>query len=271
MLVSDGTKIVATAETAGDEAFLIAHRCPGAVVAVGAKRYRLGRWVLEHCGADCIVLDDAFQHMAVHRDVNLLLVDATDAAGLERLLPAGRLREPISAVKRATGVIVTRAETPNEVDDVLRRLRFAINPFPLPTTAQVVFRALGVVSVKTGFQRSREWCKGKRALIVSGIGHAASFRSTVEELGVTVVHEVAYGDHHEYSVNDIGRLREGALQRKADIVLTTEKDAGKIRSYLGPDDESWWAARLHVEWRTGEAAVRNMILNASSATRQARA
>ncbi|HKT34250.1 MAG TPA: tetraacyldisaccharide 4'-kinase [Nitrospira sp.] len=271
VLVSDGTTIVATTDAAGDEPFLIAHRCPRAVVAVGADRYQLGRWVLERCGADCIVLDDAFQHLALHRDVNLLLVDATDATGLERLLPAGRLREPISAAKRATGLIVTRAERPNEVDDVLKRLQVGITPLPLPTTAQVVFRAAELVSVMTGIQRGREWCKGKRALIVSGIGHAPSFRRTVEELGMTVVHEVAYGDHHAYSASDIERLREGAAQRKADLVVTTEKDAGKLRSYLGANDERWWAARLRVDWRTGEDAVRAMILDARSAAGEARA
>ena len=67
LLVSDGARIVATAEEAGDEPFLIAQRCPRAVVAVGVDRYRLGRHVLETCGVDCIVLDDGFQHLGVHR------------------------------------------------------------------------------------------------------------------------------------------------------------------------------------------------------------
>jgi tetraacyldisaccharide 4'-kinase len=107
LFVSDGARIIATAEEAGDEPFLIAQRCPEAIVAVGADRYRLARRVLETCGVDCIVLDDGFQHLAVHRDINLLLVDATDVDGLEGLLPAGRLREPMTAAKRATGVIVT--------------------------------------------------------------------------------------------------------------------------------------------------------------------
>ena len=260
LLVSDGTKLLATAEAAGDEPFLIAQRCPGAVVAVGADRYRLGRQVLERHGADCVVLDDAFQHLAIHRDVNLLLVDATDAVGLERLLPAGRLREPITALKRATGVIVTRAEKSAQVDEILKRLRLAVDP--LPMTAQVVFRVGELVSVIGEIHRSADWCKGKRAIIVSGIGHTASFRSTAEELGLTVLDEVVYSDHHTYSANDIGRLRERAVHRKADVVLTTEKDAGKIRPHLRPDDSRWWAVRLRVEWRRGEASIRKMIMDA---------
>jgi len=196
--------------------------------------------------------------------VNLLLVDATDAQGLKRLLPAGRLREPITAAERATGVIVTRAENPNHVDDILRQLRSTVDP--LPMTAQVVFRAAQLVSVATGGYRSSEWCKGKRALLVSGVGHAASFRSTAEELGVSVIDEVAYPDHYTYSMDDVGTLRERAIERKADVVLTTEKDAAKIRPYLAPDDATWWAARLRVEWRAGESAMRKMILDARPAT-----
>ena len=264
LLVSDGARILATPEQAGDEPFLIAQRCPRAVVAVGADRYRLGRRVLEECGVDCLVLDDGYQHLGIHRDVNLLLVDATDAPGLERPLPAGRLREPITAAKRATGVIITRAETRNQVDDVLRRLGSAVDP--LPPTAQVVFRAKELVSVATRASQCRESCQGKRAYLVSGVGHAASFRGTAEELGVTILGEVAYPDHYAYSVNDVETLRKRAADLKADMMLTTEKDAAKIRPYLAPEDGSWWAARLCVEWRMGESMMRGMILGARPTT-----
>ena len=117
--------------------------------------------------------------------------------------------------------------------------------------AQVVFRAGDVLSVAAGAHQSREWCKGKGALLVSGVGHAASFQSTAEDLGVKILGEVAYPDHYAYSREDIEQLGKQAIGLKADIVLTTEKDAGKLRPYLRPDDASWWAVRLHVEWRAG--------------------
>ena len=264
MLVSDGARIVATPADAGDEPFLIAQRCPRAVVAVGTDRYRLGRRVLKECGVDCLVLDDGFQHLGVHRDVNLLLVDATDAVGLERLLPAGRLREPMTAAKRATGVIITRAEDPNQVDDVLKRLRSAVDR--MPPTAQVVFRAKELVSVAAGITRFLESCKGTRAFLVSGVGHAASFRRTAEELGVIIVDEVAYPDHYAYSAEDVGRIGKRASDLKAAMTLTTEKDAAKIRTYLAPDDRSWWAVRLRVDWRTGQSTMRKIILDARTTT-----
>jgi tetraacyldisaccharide 4'-kinase len=264
MLVSDGARMLATPEEAGDEPFLIAQRCPRAVVAVGADRYRLGQRVLKDRSVDCLVLDDGFQHLAIHRDMNLLLVDATDAQGLERLLPAGRLREPITAAKRATGVIITRAENRDQVDDILRRLGSVVDR--LPPTAQVVFRTKELVSVATGAPSSREACQGKRALLVSGVAHAASFHSTAEELGLTVLEEVAYPDHYAYSADEVGTLRKRAAGIRAEMILTTEKDAAKIRPYLAPEDASWWAARLRVEWRAGESTMRHMVLNTRSTT-----
>jgi tetraacyldisaccharide 4'-kinase len=77
-----------------------------------------------------------------------------------------------------------------------------------------------------------------------------------------ILEEMSYPDHYAYTVNDVVKLGERAAALNADLVLTTEKDAGKIRPYLSPDDGRWWAARLRVEWLRGEAAIRNMIMDA---------
>ena len=78
LLVSDGVRLLAGPKEAGDEPYLIARRCPQAVVAVGVDRSRLGQWVLSRFAVDCFLLDDGFQHMGLHRDIDLLLIDATD-------------------------------------------------------------------------------------------------------------------------------------------------------------------------------------------------
>src|SRR5262249_6696242 len=120
LLVSDGERLLVGPNEAGDEPFLIAQRCPKAIVAVGADRYQLGEWVLHRFPVDCLVLDDGFQHLGLYRDVNLLLVDATDVEGLAAVVPAGRLREPLQAAARATAIIVTRADDPTLVTEVGR-------------------------------------------------------------------------------------------------------------------------------------------------------
>ena len=258
LLVSDGVKLLAGLEEAGDEPYLIARRCPKAVVAVGADRYRLGRWVLSQFAVDCFLLDDGFQHIQLHRDIDLLLIDATDRYGLDQVLPAGRLREPLEAARRATAIIVTRAEERTNVEDVLRRLQTAVKP--LPMTAEVAFRPQSLQAVMTGAGRSLESCQGKSALLVSGVGHAASFRATAEQLGLNVLHEVVNADHHGYSRHEVTRLRQLAADLHADLVLTTEKDAGKLEPYLTEDDHQWWAVRLGVVWMTGDAALHRKIM-----------
>jgi tetraacyldisaccharide 4'-kinase len=266
LLVSDGTRTLAGPDEAGDEPYLIARRCPGAVVAVGADRYRLGRWVLSQFPVDCILLDDGFQHVGLHRDVDLLLIDATDAQGLDQVLPAGRLREPIQAAARATALIVTRAEKQTEVDQVLGRLRAAVDQ--LPMTAQVVFQPEELLPITTGDGRSLEWCQAKTALLVSAVGHAASFRSTAERLGLNVLEEAVYPDHHRYTADDVTRLRQRAADLNVDLVLTTEKDSGKLQAHVSENDRRWWAVRLTVVWVSGEADLHQKIMNELSRTRE---
>jgi len=259
LLVSDGTGILASPEEAGDEPYLIAQRCPQSIVAVGADRHQLGRWVIEQCPVDCVVLDDGFQHLSLQRDVDLLLVDATDRYGLDEVLPAGRLREPIEASRRATAIIVTRAEKNSDVDHVLRRLQSVLDPLPL--TAQVVFRSEGVHAViPTIRQSDGEWYKGRTAFLVSGIGHAASFKNMVEQLGLKILDEAAYPDHHHYTNDEVAKIRRRATELKADVVITTEKDAAKLRPCLTPQDTGWCAIRLGIEWMSGESALRQMIM-----------
>src|SRR5262245_44492855 len=143
LLVSDGTRILAKPEEAGDEPHLIARRCPQAIVAVGSNRYELGRWVLDRFRVDCLLLDDGYQHLGLRRDLNLLLVDATDPAGLDAVLPAGRLREPMEAAARADLILITRADVAQQVDPILQRLR----KIPIATEPiRVMFRAEELVS-----------------------------------------------------------------------------------------------------------------------------
>ncbi len=261
LLVSDGTRILARSAEAGDEPFLMATRCPKAVVAVGTNRHTLGQWILSRFPVDYILLDDGFQHLGLHRDVNLLLVDATDLHGLDAVVPAGRLREPLASAARATGIVVTRAEEPAQVAAVIQRLREVIGAMPDPV--QAVFRAKSAVSLVSGETRELSWFQGKQAVLCSGIGHAASFRSVAEGIGLRLLDEIRYPDHHLYATSDIERLRARAKALKADLIITTEKDAGKVAPLLTTADNSWWAVRLDTDVTTGEQRLRELILNES--------
>jgi tetraacyldisaccharide 4'-kinase len=257
LMVSDGERLLVDASEAGDEPFMMAQRCPKAIVAVGADRYELGDWVLSRFPIDCLVLDDGFQHLGLYRDVNLLLVDATDAEGLAAMTPAGRLREPLRAAARATAIVITRADVPAQVTEVCRKLKATLGFMPDPI--QAVFRPESLVSVMTGTSEPLSWSKGKTALLCSGVGHAGSFRSLVERIGMKIVGEVVHPDHHAYTRQDVEQLKARAVELRAELVVTTEKDACKLAALLQSTD-SWWAVRLTTNVIAGEDRLRRLVL-----------
>jgi tetraacyldisaccharide 4'-kinase len=247
LLVSDGRTVLMGPAEAGDEPYLIAMRCPRAVVAVGADRYRLGRWVLERHPIDCFVLDDGFQHLGLHRDADLLLVDVSDPAGLQMLVPAGRLREPLSAASRATALLLTRADV-GHWRDIVETIEAATGRTMQPILGQ--FPAETLVNVATGEARKADTLAGRTIVAFSGIGNPASFATLLHRLGFKIGGEVIFADHHDYTTADLEAVRERARQSGADMIVTTEKDAGKVAPLLRSGEEVW-AVRLGLEILSG--------------------
>jgi tetraacyldisaccharide 4'-kinase len=269
LLVSDGRRILATPEEAGDEPHLIATRCPGAVVAVGADRASLGRWVLNQSPVDWFVLDDGFQHLALHRDVDLLLIDATDLAGMQAALPAGRLREPLEAARRADVIMITRAATARDAEPVWRHLSAACGSLPAPLLVR--FSAEGFHRITGSDQLPPDAFRGMPALLFSAVANAGSFHDLVRSLGLTIKDQVVFSDHAHYSPAVIGLLRQRARQAGADVLITTEKDAGKVSRFLSAG-EPWWAVRLRTEVVDGGNRLAVMLrLQSSPAVQESRA
>ncbi len=259
VLVSNGAQLLAGPAEAGDEPFLIARRCPQAIVAVGTDRAALSRWVLQQYAVDCIVLDDGFQHLALCRDVDLVLLDATDASGLDAMLPAGRLREPLRGLVRATAVIITRADSKVDIDAVRSRLQAC--HLPVEHEIEVRFQPESLVSVCGAVEerKSLEWCRDKKVWLVSGIGNSNSFRQSAGLLGVKIVGETAFQDHHHYDAEEVRRIRANAQAISADLVLTTEKDSSKLSPMVAPGDP-WWALRIRAEVVRGEDQLRRLVI-----------
>lgn len=262
LLVSNGSRLLAGPSEAGDEPFLVAQRCPQAIVAVGADRAALGRWVLEQFPVDCMILDDGFQHCALQRDIDLVLLDATDATGLDAMVPAGRLREPLRNLERATAVLITRADSKEGVEAVRQRLRAVRVPFE--DCMEVIFKSQALLSVLGNETRPLEWCRGKKVWLVSGIGNSDSFRGSAASLGPDIRGETVFRDHHHYHAEGIREIRTKVQAAGVDIVLTTEKDAAKLPSFLAPDDP-WWALRLQPEVVRGEERLQSLVLGAREA------
>lgn len=257
LLVSDGQNILTGPQESGDEPFLIARRCPGVVVAVGPDRYGLGQWVLEQIAVDYFLLDDGFQHLALQRDVDLLLIDASDSAGLRQLLPSGRLREPLSAAGRASALVLTRVEEKTNVHEVLHPIETAIGQKVQPILTR--FQARTLMHVLTGDTHDSTWLKGKRVLIFSGIGNTHSFRDTISDLDAHILDELAFPDHYAYTDKDLHAVCDRMQRCGAELILTTEKDAVKIEPLLTSHDHMW-AIRLDVEIIEGQERLERLIL-----------
>ena len=218
VVVSDGHNIRADLPRAGDEPLMLARNVPGAIVAVAPDRHLAGRLAEVRFGSSVHVLDDGFQHYRLERDVDLLVVDPADLADL-RLLPSGRLREPLGAARLADAAL-TRAATVAEAEETAERLgvsrafrvvRSAEPPRLIEPAGRVVTPAAGT-----------------RVLAVAGIARPARFFAELREAGWVVSGERAYPDHHRYTADDIARIVKAAKDARAVMVLTTEKDLMRL-------------------------------------------
>jgi tetraacyldisaccharide 4'-kinase len=259
VLVSNGASMLAGPHEAGDEPYLIAQRCPGTTVAVGADRYRLGRWVLEQCPVDDIILDDGFQHRRLYRDVDLLVLDASDRQGMRGLLPAGRLREPLSSAARAAALLVTRLDGGGDARAVVEPINAAAGRgFE---AIEIRFKPEGLLDLGTGAVLKPEQASGRRAFVFSGIGNTASFRSLVRRCGIEIKDALAFEDHHIYTPDDLETIRARFVASHAEYVVTTEKDAVKLRPLMTPTDRIV-ALRLRTEIGAGRERLESLILPA---------
>jgi len=232
LLVSRGGGLLVPVEEAGDEAALLAQRLPGVPVIAGSDRARGAEAARRDFQATDLVLDDGFQHLALERDLDVLVVEAARDLTREYVLPRGPLREPVAAAGRAHAVVVSGAETDDPPAEWLRAYCPRQPFFPMR------YRALGLVGLRGGIQPLRA-----ASFAFCGIGNPASFIASLEAQGIPLAGREFFEDHHLYTQKDVLRLAEAARQAGADRLITTEKDAMKI----GPDWTGFDIAVLRVE------------------------
>ncbi len=257
--ISDGRTLRGHPEDSGDEPFLIAQCCPGVPVAVGADRPLVGRYLVDRFDLDTLVLDDGFQHLALRRDMDILVLDAGAPFGNGYLLPRGRLREPLSAMERASAVLVTRASQAQRLDELKATVRAVAPAVPIWITD---FAPSAVVRVGSEAAAEPSALKGERVLAVSGIGNPESFRRLLAAAGAIVVDHCVFPDHHAYSIDDLQRVRSAAEQAGVDRIVTTEKDAVKLAQLDEVKNRKveMWAVRIDLQWLDGFEEWERMVL-----------
>lgn len=231
VVVSEGNGPIVKAAVSGDEAYSLAEQLPQAVVVVGANRLATGAHAVERLGCRLLILDDGFQRRdQVYRDLDIVLVDAADPFGGKGLLPAGRLREPLSALAEADLVVVTRTDQ-HSVRAFLPRLQ------ALAPGKPVLFSTHAPREVWDFPKRRRhpaDWLQGRPLVAVAGIGRPEAFAGSLRTLGARVVSSLWFPDHHWYTLRDLARMRREALECGAELV-TTRKDAVRLEALAVPD------------------------------------
>jgi tetraacyldisaccharide 4'-kinase len=229
LLVSDGHGVKVSARIAGDEAAQIASRFSKLIVIADEIRSRGCRMAVEEFSADVVILDDAYQHRAMHRDVDIVVIDATGELRAQRLLPAGRLREPLENLDRADVILLSKCEASTSVGQ-LRTALAAYSRAPVHATRFIprTLRRLGSDEVFP-----LDSLRGRASGLFSGIGNPDGFRRTVQELHARSVFTRDFPDHHWYRSEDLDLLHEQGLINGVDVWITTEKDAVRLKEGEG--------------------------------------
>jgi len=216
-VVSDGASLLADLDQAGDEPLMLARALPGVSVLVGTDRYLSGRLAERRLGATVHLLDDGFQHLELARDVDLLLVAEDDLQ--DQPLPAGRLRERISAASVADAALITAG-----YDTAAERIGRAFGISPVFR----VTRAIGAPRTVAGPRDSVVVPSGSRVFVVTGIARPDRFIADILSVGWEISGMIEFRDHHPFTARDIRRIAAEAAASASMLVLTTEKDAVRL-------------------------------------------
>lgn len=259
VIASNGKDILAAVAETGDEAFMLAERLKGeAAVICDANRVSAAAWAIENLGSDVFVLDDAFQHRKIARDLNILTVDATNPWGNRRSIPSGILREPIAELSRADCVIITRSDSENSelLQDEIEKIHPGM-PVLLSRMRHTQLRAAGTNSPLMDFEK----IKALPAGAFCGIGNPESFFQLLQREGYALTCRRSFRDHHDFTQTDVADIIREAQGKGAQVLLTTSKDSAKLRSFNFA--LPCYAAEIEIEIEIDQADVlRKLILEA---------
>jgi len=227
VVVSNGADLMASEQEAGDEPFLLARNLLGiAAVVSNPNRVAAGEWAIENLHSEVFVLDDAFQHLRLSRDLDIVTIDATNPWGGGSLLPYGRLREPLSGLSRADCVVITRTQQAEDLASIKNALHRIVGEVPIFSSRMLTkgFRNISSDPIDAPSPLAQP------IAAFCGIGNPASFFNHLRREGYQLAFTRTFPDHHQYKQSELDTLVDEATTRGAKIVITTAKDATKLQS-----------------------------------------
>ncbi len=250
-----------------DEPAILAESCPEAEVIVNPDRVAGAAEAVNKFGAQVLIMDDGFQHRRLARDLDIVTIDGTCPFGYGKILPAGLLREPVTALKRADAVVVTRCDqtAESELTQLEEKLQ-QVNPDMIiarSTHAPVCAKSIGHKEI------ALEELKDKKIFAFCGIANPGAFLSTIKNTGANLVGSKIYNDHYHYTDDCLADIYEQAKYLKADLILSTQKDWFSSPAFAGassviPAQAGIPFAYLAIELRfiSGEDKITQLIEDA---------
>ncbi len=258
LVVSNGHQRCAEPWNAGDEPAELTEAVDGAVVAVGERRVSAMQQVSRAFRPEVILLDDAFQHRYAARDLDIVLVTADEIMRGDRLLPAGNRREPLSSLRRADLIVVTRCRDLTEFEAARERLTRFGKP-----VAGVQTRPTVLTRTATGDTVDPASLPDRKAVLVSGVANPDAVAQSAAELGFDVVEHVRFHDHHWFTGADLHGIATVFRRAGARVILTTAKDAVRLRAehagFLA--EHPVYTIRIGVRFLAGGGTVESMLRN----------
>jgi tetraacyldisaccharide 4'-kinase len=239
IVVSDGRSVLMDTQTGGDEPVMIGSKLPGIPVVVGSRRYQAALLALQRFSPDVVVLDDGFQHIRLKRDLDIVLLDAGNPFGNGKLFPAGILREPITALKRAHAVLITKTDVATDVGKLKETIRQHTRA-RIFTSRQV---PVDLIDYRSSDVKPLSVLRGSKVLALSGIARPDSFSVLLRSLGADIVAACTYRDHFDYQKSDLAAVFQKVADEKISMIVTTEKDAIRLKKL---HVEGVWALRIEM-------------------------
>jgi tetraacyldisaccharide 4'-kinase len=240
-----------------DEAAELEQQLPDVPHLQNANRLEAAMLAMEKFESQLILLDDGFQHRRLHRDLDIVLLDATQPFGMQRLFPRGTLREPLSSLRRADAVVLTRADLISETES--ERIRAQANTHaPAATWSTTIHSPSGLIR-RDGKVESLAKAP-KQIFAFCGIGNPKAFQQTLQKLGYHVVGFQPFADHHRYARGDLEQLTQRVHQISPTVegVICTQKDLVKI-SADQLASRPLYALAIEIRFKTGQALLERQL------------
>jgi tetraacyldisaccharide 4'-kinase len=227
-ILPPGTAAASAARTLGDEPALMRRHLPSVWMGIAKNRFKAGTTIARECDRAVFILDDGFQHRKLHRDLDLVVVDPSQALGSNRMLPWGTLREPLPELRRSHWVVINGTPETEEADRAESEIKSLHDKASIYFCAQTIKNLIPISAWLQNQHASAPAKTPRSAYMVSALGNPHRFDRDIRQMGIEIKGKRCFADHYWIKQNDWIRCSREALSLSVDAMITTEKDAVKI-------------------------------------------